>query len=110
MRAKLRWAIGIAFAVFAVGYVIGGTRGYAQLARNIRVRVRAMLEPPTQREMQGAASSESVDAQAMTTAIARARKEMPLGQPAPPGQVLAVIGGIFVGTVGLMFLTGREKS
>lgn len=110
MRAKLRWTIGIVFGLFVVGYLIGGTQGYARLARNIRLRVRVMLEPPTQPEIQRAVTRDSVDNRAMTTAVERARKEMPLGSPAPRVRVVAVIGGVIVVSLGLMFLTGRQKS
>jgi hypothetical protein len=105
----LRWAIGIVLGLFVVGYLVGGTAGYAQLSRTVRARVRTMLEPPTQVEMQRAATRDSVDNQTMTVAIERARLEMPLGRPASPARVAGAIGGVLVASFGLMFLTGRPN-
>lgn len=69
-----------------------------------------MLQPPTQQQMQRAVTRDSLDAQSMTTAIERARKDMPLGQPAPRARVLIVIAGVFVAAIGTMFLTSRQRS
>lgn len=110
MRMKPRWIVGTAIVVFAMGYLIGGPGAYSRLARQLLGRAQAMLQPPTQREMQVAAKRDSIDAQAMTKAVERARREMRFGRPAPYAHVVGVIAGIFIGAVGLMFLTGREKS
>jgi hypothetical protein len=107
---RARRLVAIIVGLFVIGYLIGGTEGYGRLVGNLRARTRAMLEPPTQREIQGAVARDSVDAQMMTAAVERARKEMPAGEPPRRGVVLTVIGGVFVASVGLMFLTGRGRA
>ena len=110
MRTKLRWIAATAVVVFAMGYLIGGPGTYSRLAKQLLGRAQAMLQPPTQREMQVAATRDSIDTQAMTKAVERARTEMRLGRPAPYAHVAGVIVAVFIGALGLMFLTGRGKS
>src|SRR3954471_3616715 len=102
--ARLRWTIGVVIILLAFGYVVGGRGVYPRLARQLRARIHAMLEPPTQTDLPVVAVRDSVDAVATTKEIARARAQMPLGDPARPGKVALVIGFVLVGSLGLMFL------
>jgi hypothetical protein len=110
VKTKIFWIAGIVAVVFVMGYLIGGPGTYSRLARQLLGRAQSMLQPPTQQEMQVAAIRDSIDAQSMTKAVERARKEMRFGRPAPYSHVAGVIAAVFIGSLGLMFVTGRERS
>ena len=101
-RRLLRVAALLVFAVAAF-YALGGSQSLARL----RARIRAMMEPPTPREMQVAVANAQRQAAIDSATRAITTKDDPTQRPATLGFMAAVIGGAVALVAGFALVSAR---